>query len=75
MAIEKETITQFVKPDSAVQEILTEEANNAKDSNLRDHLPFEFVIHHAGMTREDCGLVEELFADGSTCALRHSRGA
>ncbi|KAF8156619.1 Sec63 Brl domain-containing protein [Crassisporium funariophilum] len=69
MAIEKETITQFVKPDGAVREILTEEANNVKDSNLRDLLPFGFAIHHAGMTREDRGLVEELFADGSVQVL------
>ncbi|KAH9965547.1 putative RNA helicase [Lactifluus volemus] len=69
MAIEKETITQFVKPDSAVREILTEEANNVKDSNLRDLIPFGFAIHHAGMTREDRGLVEELFADGSIQVL------
>ena len=69
MAIEKETITQFVKPDSVVHEILTEEANNVKDGNLRDLLPFGFAIHHAGMTREDRGLVEELFADGSIQVL------
>ncbi|KAF8056607.1 DNA polymerase theta/eta [Lyophyllum atratum] len=69
MAIEKETITQFVKPDGAVREILTEEANNVKDANLRDLLPFGFGIHHAGMTREDRGLVEELFADGSVQVL------
>ncbi|KAF8886795.1 putative RNA helicase [Infundibulicybe gibba] len=69
MAIEKETITQFVKPDGAVREILTEEANNVKDGNLRDLLPFGFGIHHAGMSREDRGLVEELFADGSVQVL------
>ncbi|TFK49242.1 putative RNA helicase [Heliocybe sulcata] len=69
MAIEKETITQFVKPDSAVREILNEEASNVKDGNLKDLLPFGFAIHHAGMTREDRGLVEELFADGSIQVL------
>ncbi|KAJ7632741.1 putative RNA helicase [Roridomyces roridus] len=69
MAIEKETITQFVKPDGAVREILTEEANNVKDANLSDLLPFGFGIHHAGMTREDRGLVEELFNDGSLQVL------
>ena len=67
--IEEEMITQFVKPDGAVREILTEEAGNVKDSNLRDILPFAFAIHHAGMSREDRGLVEELFADGSVQVL------
>ncbi|PPQ70945.1 hypothetical protein CVT26_014249 [Gymnopilus dilepis] len=69
MAVEKETITQFVKPDGAVREILTEEANNVKDNNLRDLLPFGFAIHHAGMSREDRGVVEDLFADGSVQVL------
>jgi pre-mRNA-splicing helicase BRR2 len=69
MAMEKETITQFVKPDSAVREILTTEAATVKDANLRDLLPFGFAIHHAGMTREDRGLVEDLFADGSVQVL------
>lgn len=64
MAMEKETITQFVKPDGATREVLTEEANNVKDTNLRDLLPFGFGIHHAGMSREDRGLVEDLFSDG-----------
>ncbi|KAF7310138.1 Sec63-domain-containing protein [Mycena indigotica] len=45
MAVEKETITQFVKPNAAVREILAEEANNVKDSNLRDLLPFGFGFH------------------------------
>ena len=64
MSVEKETITQFVRPDSATREILQEEANNVRDPNLKDLLPFGFGIHHAGMTREDRLLVEELFADG-----------
>src|SRR5260370_14233990 len=69
MAVEKETITQFVKADGATREILTEEAGSVKDGNLRDLLPFGFAIHHAGMSREDRGLVEELFADGSIQVL------
>ena len=64
MAIDKETITHFVKPEGATREILLEEANNVKDPNLKDLLQFGFGIHHAGMAREDRGLVEELFADG-----------
>ncbi|KAK2464636.1 hypothetical protein APHAL10511_003329 [Amanita phalloides] len=69
MAVEKETITQFVKPDGAVREILNEEAGHVTDSHLRDLLPFGFAIHHAGMAREHRGLVEELFADGSIQVL------
>ncbi len=50
-------------------EIFTEGAVNVKDSNLRDLLPFGFAIHRAEMSREDRGLVEELFADGSIQVL------
>lgn len=35
-----------------------------KNKDLQELLPFSFGIHHAGMTREDRTLVEELFADG-----------
>ena len=65
MAIEKETISQFVRPDGAVREILTEEVRNVRDANLCDLLPFGFAIHHAGMMQEDRALTEELFADGN----------
>ena len=52
-----------------MSEILALEARNIKDANLHDLLPFVFAIHHAGMSREDCGLVEELFANGSIQVL------
>ena len=48
---------------------MTEEANNVKDSNLRDLRLFGFAIHHVGMMREDHELVEELFTDGSVQVL------
>ncbi|KAL5507360.1 BRR2 [Sanghuangporus vaninii] len=69
MAIEKETITQFVRAEAATREILEQESQNVKDSNLRDLLPFGFAIHHAGMSREDRALVEDLFDDGSVQVL------
>ena len=59
----KETITQCVKPEGATREILLE-MNNVKDRNLKDLLRFRSGIHHAGMSREDRGLVGGLFADG-----------
>ena len=62
-AVEKETISQFIRPDQATGEILTVEAGNVKDANLCDLLPF--AIPHAEMSREDHGLVKEPFADGS----------
>ena len=49
---------------SASREILTTEAEACKDADLRDLLPYGFAIHHAGMSRADRTLVEDLFADG-----------
>ncbi|KAI9030984.1 Sec63 Brl domain-containing protein [Phycomyces nitens] len=64
LALEKDTIGRFLKQDSASREILQSEAATVKDANLQDLLPYGFAIHHAGMTRADRTLVEELFADG-----------
>ena len=61
IAIKKETITQFIHPDSAMQEILMEEEGAVKDSNLRDLLPSGFAVHRTGMSQEDRTLVKELF--------------
>lgn len=33
------------------------------NADLRDLIPYGFAIHHAGMTRVDRTLVEDLFAD------------
>jgi hypothetical protein len=46
-----------------------------KSSELRDLLPFGFAIHHAGMTRADRTLVEDLFADGHIQVTPHLRVA
>ncbi|KAF9442488.1 P-loop containing nucleoside triphosphate hydrolase protein [Macrolepiota fuliginosa MF-IS2] len=62
-------ITQFVKPEGATHEILTEESSNAKDPSLRDLLLFGFAIHHAGMSREDRTLAEDLFSEGHVQVL------
>ncbi|KAI8053078.1 Sec63 Brl domain-containing protein [Syncephalis plumigaleata] len=68
-AIERDTIGQFLRQDSAVREILQSEAATAKDANLQDLLPYGFAIHHAGMTRVDRTLVEDLFGDGHVQVL------
>lgn len=39
------------------------EAEQALNLELKDLLPYGFAIHHAGMTRVDRTLVEDLFAD------------
>lgn len=63
-AMESETLGQFLPQSSASREILQSELENVQDANLKDVLPYGFGIHHAGMSRPDRQLVEDLFADG-----------
>lgn len=63
MCIEKDTIGSFLKEDSASTEVLRTEAEQTKNSELKDLLPYGFAIHHAGMNRVERTLVEELFGD------------
>ena len=69
LAMENETLGKLMRDDSASREILLTEAETVKSSELRDMLPYGFAIHHAGMTRSDRTLVEELFADGHVQVL------
>jgi pre-mRNA-splicing helicase BRR2 len=62
MCLEKETISNLIK-SSASMEVLKNEADQVKNLELKDLLPYGFAIHHAGMNRVDRTLVEDLFAD------------
>jgi pre-mRNA-splicing helicase BRR2 len=64
MAMEKETIGTILRADAASREILATEAAGTKNADLQDLLPYGFAVHHAGMSRMDRTLVEDLFADG-----------
>ncbi|EDV19743.1 uncharacterized protein TRIADDRAFT_51100 [Trichoplax adhaerens] len=63
LCLEKDTIGKFLREDSASTEILRTEADQVKNNELKELLPYGFAIHHAGMTRVDRTLVEDLFAD------------
>lgn len=63
MCLEKDTLGQFLREGSASMEVLRTEAEQVKNAELKDLLPYGFAIHHAGMTRVDRTLVEDLFAD------------
>jgi pre-mRNA-splicing helicase BRR2 len=62
MALENDELGRFLREDSS-REILQTEAENVKSGELQDLLPYGFAMHHAGMTRTDRTLVEDLFAD------------
>lgn len=63
MCLEKDSLGQFLREGSASTEVLRTEAEQVKNLELKDLLPYGFAIHHAGMTRVDRTLVEDLFAD------------
>ncbi|KAJ3424314.1 u5 small nuclear ribonucleoprotein 200 kda helicase [Anaeramoeba flamelloides] len=63
ICLEKGTLSKIVGADNATKEILRSESLKCKSKELSEILPQGFAIHHAGMTRDDRGLVEELFAE------------
>ena len=60
-ALEDGTLGTIIPEDGMKKESLEREAETAKDTNLRNLIPYGFAIHHAGLTREDRLLVETLF--------------
>ncbi|KAI8807156.1 Sec63 Brl domain-containing protein [Cladochytrium replicatum] len=68
MAIENDTIGQILRQDADGQEerrnFIAGQVEEAQNADLKELLPFGFGIHHAGMTRGDREMVEELFANG-----------
>ncbi|CAM9812570.1 unnamed protein product [Ectocarpus sp. 6 AP-2014] len=63
MTVDRDTVTSFMKEDSASAEILKEMAAEAKNEDLKDVLGYSFAIHHAGLPKGDRQLVEDLFQD------------
>lgn len=68
LAIQNETIGSFLPSDSA-KDSLNDAVATTRYSDLKDLLPYGFAIHHAGMTRDDRNLVEEMFASGNLQVL------
>ena len=48
----------------ASYEILHTHTYLVKSNDLKDLLPYGLAIYHAGLTRADCQVVEDHFADG-----------
>ncbi|KAK0596935.1 hypothetical protein LWI29_020333 [Acer saccharum] len=61
-ALDKDTLGRFFKEDNVIsREILQSHTDLVKSNDLKDLLPHGFAIHHAGMTRGDRLLVQNLF--------------
>ncbi|CAN1127789.1 DExH-box ATP-dependent RNA helicase DExH12 [Linum perenne] len=63
-ALANDTLGRFLKEDSASREILQSHTDMVKSNDLKDLLPYGFAVHHAGLTRPDRQIVEDLFAGG-----------
>ena len=68
LAIQNSTIGKFLPSESA-RSILAEAVEGTRNVDLKDLLPYGFAIHHAGMTRADRNIVEEMFAAGNLQVL------
>nr|XP_023887210.1 DExH-box ATP-dependent RNA helicase DExH12-like [Quercus suber]XP_023887211.1 DExH-box ATP-dependent RNA helicase DExH12-like [Quercus suber]XP_023887212.1 DExH-box ATP-dependent RNA helicase DExH12-like [Quercus suber]XP_023887213.1 DExH-box ATP-dependent RNA helicase DExH12-like [Quercus suber] len=69
IALANDTLGRFLKEDSASLEILRSQIDLVMSNELKDLLPYGFAIHHAGLTRADRQLVEELFSYGHVQVL------
>lgn len=63
LASSNDTLSRFLQEGSASSEILKVESANAKNQDLKELLMCGFAVHHAGLSRSDRTLVEDLFAD------------
>eukprot|EP00871_Galdieria_phlegrea_P002639 jgi/Galph1/3376/GphlegSOOS_G2035.1 len=64
MAVQDNIFDSFLVPGSASAEIIKSELENVKNQQLAGLLMHGLAIHHAGLSRSDRTLVEDLFADG-----------
>ena len=62
-AYANDDLARLIKEDSPSHKILTDEATKVHSPDLKELLPLGIGIHHAGLSREDRSLVEELYAD------------
>ncbi|KAJ0247227.1 Sec63 domain-containing protein [Hirschfeldia incana] len=69
MAMANDTLSKFLKEDSASREVLQSQIELIKNADLRKLLPYGFAIHHAGLTRGDREIVEALFGEGHVQVL------
>lgn len=64
MFIESENIEHIQALDIGSKQILTSEAENIQDVSFKKVVQHGIGIHHAGLSRSDRSLSEDLFADG-----------
>uniref|UniRef100_A0A0D3ARQ2 RNA helicase n=1 Tax=Brassica oleracea var. oleracea TaxID=109376 RepID=A0A0D3ARQ2_BRAOL len=68
-AMANDTLSRFLKEDSASREVLQSQIELIKNGDLKKLLPCGFAIHHAGLARGDREIVEALFGEGHVQVL------
>lgn len=63
-ALQQDQLGKFLKSDSTQKELLLSQVEKCDNQDLKDVLPFGIGIHHAGLTKRDRKMVEDLFAGG-----------
>lgn len=63
-ALQQDHLSKFLKSDSAHKELLLSQVEKCDSQDLKEILPFGIGIHHAGMTKRDRTMVENLFEQG-----------
>ncbi|KAG0662889.1 DEIH-box ATPase [Maudiozyma exigua] len=62
--LESELADKLINSEAGSKEILKSESNNILDQDLKKLLTHGIGIHHAGLSREDRSMAEDMFADG-----------
>jgi pre-mRNA-splicing helicase BRR2 len=68
MAMERDALGRFLS-NPASRELLQVESEEVINPDLKELLPYGIAIHHAGLSREDRTLAEDLFAGGHVQCL------
>jgi pre-mRNA-splicing helicase BRR2 len=63
LSIQKQEQSRFVKDHSHSKELLTQTSESIENPDVKDLMPSGFCVHHAGLSKDDRKLVEDLFAD------------
>lgn len=63
LAIGKQDLQKFMKDESRSKELLTQISENIENHDVKELLPSGFCVHHAGLTKDDRKLIEDLFVD------------
>ncbi|SCU90412.1 LADA_0F03884g1_1 [Lachancea dasiensis] len=67
--LDEENLKYFVKSEPGSREIVQREAETVSDTSLAELLQHGFGVHHAGLSKSDRSLSEDLFADGLLSVL------